>query len=96
MRRNAYHCGDAVFLKPGVLGNTHPDGPGRIISVLPEAQGAVRYRVRFQHENFERNVALDEIDAMMSTASRPGKAENPLPRETGSSWINLNTIKIRK
>ncbi|MGG2479195.1 cold-shock protein, partial [Rhizobium sp. BR5] len=26
-------------------------GPGRVVSALPETQGAVRYRVRFQHEN---------------------------------------------
>ncbi|AAK90262.2 cold-shock protein [Agrobacterium tumefaciens] len=96
MRKNPYRCGDDVFLKSGVLGNTQPDGPGRITSVMPEAQGTVRYRVRFQHENFERSVALDDIDAQMSTASRPGKGESHAPRETGSSWINLNTIKIRK
>lgn len=96
MRKNSYHCGDTVFLKSGALGNAQPDGPGRIVSVMPEAQGTVRYRVRFQHENFERSVALDEIDASMSTASRLGKGESLSPRETGSSWINLNTIKIRK
>ncbi|MFS8123437.1 cold-shock protein [Rhizobium sp. BR 250] len=96
MRKNPYRCGDAVFLKPGVLGGNQPDGPGRIVSVMPEAQGAVRYRVRFQHENFERSIALDEIDVPTSPPTRPGRSESPSPREAGSSWINLNTIKIRK
>jgi hypothetical protein len=69
MRKNSYHCGDTVFLKSGVLGNAQPDGPGRIVSVMPEAQGTVRYRVRFQHENFERSVALD-VDGLAARQRR--------------------------
>jgi hypothetical protein len=96
MRKNPYRCGDAIFLKPGVLGNNQPDGPGRVVSILPEAQGTVRYRVRFQHENFERNVALDEISAPTSAPSPSHNSESPSARETGSSWINPDRIKIRK
>ncbi|CUX50351.1 cold-shock protein [Rhizobium oryzihabitans] len=95
MRKNLYRSGDAIVLKAGVLGANQPSGPGRIIAVLPETQGLVRFRVRFQHENFERNIALDEIDAA-SSSSRARDVENSAPRAPGSSWINTNTIKIRK
>lgn len=95
MRKNLYRSGDAIVLKAGVLGANQPSGPGRIIAVLPETQGLVRFRVRFQHENFERNIALDEIDAA-SSSSRGRDVENSAPRAPGASWINTNTIKIRK
>lgn len=75
MRKNPYRSGDAIFLKAGVLGANQPKGPGRVVTALPETQqGAVRYRVRFQHENFERNIALDEIDVAASS-SRPWKSK---------------------
>lgn len=96
MRKKSYQCGDTVYLKPGVLGNSQPTGPARVISVMPEGQGVVRLRVRFQHENFERSVAVDEIDAPASATSAPRMNEGPAVREAGSSWINLNSIKIRK
>ncbi|MGV1786798.1 MULTISPECIES: cold-shock protein [Agrobacterium] len=96
MRKNPYRSGDAIFLKAGVLGANQPKGPGRVVTALPETQqGAVRYRVRFQHENFERNIALDEIDVVASS-SRPVEIEGSSSRVAGSSWINSNTIKIKK
>ncbi|WP_332304522.1 cold-shock protein [Rhizobium sp. GR12] len=96
MRKNLYRSGDAIFLKPGVLKGDQPKGPGRVVSALPETQGAVRYRVRFQYENFERNIALDEIDVAASSSSRPVEVEGSSSRDAGTSWINSNTIKIRK
>ncbi|MCZ7486989.1 cold-shock protein [Rhizobium rhizogenes] len=95
MRKNLYRSGDAIVLKAGVLGSNQPSGPGRITMVLPETQGLVRFRVRFQNENFERNIASDEIDTA-SSLSRGMDAESLAPRASGSSWINTSTIKVRK
>ncbi|CAN7688087.1 cold-shock protein [Rhizobium sp. LjRoot30] len=96
MRKIRYRSGDTIVLKAGVLGSVHPDGAGRITSVLPETQGlSPQYRVRFQNENFERNIAHDDIDAEASTA-RPQDAENAASLGATSNWINPNAIRIRK
>ena len=96
MRENSYKSGDTVFLKPGVIGNNQPKGPARVMSVMPEGQGVVRLRVRFQQENFDRSIAIDEIDLSASTTPTPRTSENTAVREAGSSWINLSSIKVRK
>jgi len=91
-----YRPGDTITLKHGVLGSAQPSGSGNILSVLPAAQGFVHYRVRFQNENFERSIRQDDIDVVASPSS-------PLPSEvraasdsSKSSWINSNSIRIRK
>lgn len=96
MRKIHYRSGDTIVLKARVLGGVQPEGSGRITSVLPETQGSSpRYRVRFQNENFERNIAQDEIDPDASTA-RMQDVQNAAPRGATSSWINPNTIRTRK
>ena len=95
MRKIRYQSGDTIVLKARVLGGVQPAGSGRISSVLPETQGSSpRYRVRFQNENFDRNIAEDEIDADVSTTRMVEQSAKP--HEMRSSWINSNTIRTKK
>ncbi|MCX8999611.1 cold-shock protein [Rhizobiaceae bacterium BDR2-2] len=95
MPKHRYRSGDTIVLKSRVLGSIQPQGSGRIMSALPEAQGLVRYRVRFEHENFDRSISQDDID---TTASSPRTREpqGASPRDGTSSWINPNAIRTRK
>ena len=95
MLNSRHHAGDIVVLKDGLFKGTQPKGSGRVVSVLPETRGLVQYRVRFQNENFERNVSEDELDAASSTSSEDNSRAEPT-RDPSSSWINSNKIRIRK
>lgn len=89
-----YAVGDTVFLKSGILRTMSPELACRIISVLPEAQGVVQYRVRFGSETFERRVAEADIDRAASPMSKgPGRPTSP---SATSSWVNPNSIRIKK
>ena len=92
MAKVLYQPGDTIILKVRV-----PEGSGRVVSVFPETQGSPpRYRVRFQNENFERNIAQDEIDTDASIA-RMRDVPNTAPvGTTSSSWINSNAIRTKK
>ncbi|MFC5757515.1 MULTISPECIES: cold-shock protein [unclassified Rhizobium] len=94
MAYRRYRPGDTVVLKHGVLGSTQPSGSGHILSVLPAAQGFVHYRVRFHNENFERSIRQDDIDVQASPS--PPKLAQAAPEKPKSSWINANSIRIRK
>ena len=96
MAYRRYRPGDTIVLKNGVLGNTQPSGSGNILSVLPAAQGFVHYRVRFQNENFERSVRQDDIDVLASSSSPLPSEARAAPESSKSSWINSNSIRIRK
>ncbi|GAA3108667.1 hypothetical protein GCM10010520_61530 [Rhizobium viscosum] len=97
-----YRPGDTIMLKHGVLGGAQPSGSGNILMVLPAAQGFVHYRVRFENENFERSIRQDDIDVAASPSSPlPFEVRGPLevraaPESSKSSWINSNSIRIRK
>jgi hypothetical protein len=95
MSDTRYRPGDAIALRPRTLGGLEPQRMGRIVSVLPETRGSICYRVRFQNENFDRSVSQDDIDP---TASTPRDADNKsaVNEKSGSSWINLNSIKTKK
>lgn len=90
-----YRSGDTIVLKSRALGSIEPKGAGRIISLLPETQGSVRYRVRLQNENFDRSIAQDDIDAKASPARKPN-GRNTAFHEAGSSWVDPNAIRTRK
>jgi hypothetical protein len=89
-----YSTGDTVVLKGGLFRKAETALTCRIASVLPEAQGVVQYRVRFGDETFERRVTESDIDRTATTA--PKGQERPASPSATSSWVNLNTIKIRK
>ncbi|MBD9374015.1 cold-shock protein [Rhizobium sp. ARZ01] len=99
MPKYRYQPGDT--LKARVLGSAQPEGSGRIVSELPETHGSVRYRVRFQNENFARSMSQDEIDPAMSP-ERAGDAHIASSSDgepswiNPDSWINPNAIRIRK
>lgn len=95
MSRHRYQSGDTIVLKSRVLGGLQPEGPGRVLSALPEAQGMARYRVQFPQENYERSISQDDID---ETASA-GNARDGLTaaaRGGKANWINPDKIRIRK
>ena len=90
-----YNTGETIVLKARSLGGMQPQGAGRIVAVLPETRGAVCYRVRFANENFDRNIAEDDIDVSASSARDPQR-QGTVSHETGTRWINSNSIKTRK
>jgi len=95
LAHSRYQPGDNIVLRQGVFGSAQM-GAGRIVSVLPAAQGFIHYRVRFQNENYERSIRQDDIDVVASTSSR---CEPEVPANSDgriSSWINSNTIRIKK
>jgi hypothetical protein len=89
-----YSVGDTVVLKNGILRTLSPELTCRIVAVLPEAQGMVQYRVRFGSETFERRVSEADIDRAASPVSR-GTGRPTSPSAT-SSWVNPNSIRIKK
>ncbi|MDQ0456246.1 cold-shock protein [Rhizobium paknamense] len=93
MARIRYSPGDTILLKPNLLRNNRLGGAARVVAVLPENQGAAHYRVRFQNENFDRNVSQEDID---STATPRSGSGSPHPGASGSSWINQNSIRTKK
>ena len=95
MANGHYRPGDSIVLKPGVLGSTQPGGSARIVSVMPAAQGFIHYRVRFANENWERSVRQDDIDVLASSTPR-APIETPVAEPQKSSWINANSMRIRK
>ncbi|MBB3569180.1 cold-shock protein [Rhizobium sp. BK491] len=94
MQNPRYQIGDTIVLKRGTFGNFGPSGAGRIVSRLPEADGATQYRVQFEGENFERRVVQPDIDVEASTS----KARNIgfAAESKSSSWINATMITLRK
>ena len=96
MATRRYQPGDSIVLKPGIFAGGQAFGAGRIISVLPAAQGLVHYRVRFQNENYERSIRQDDIDVLASPSSLPPVETQASAEAATSSWINANAIRIRK
>jgi len=90
-----YHPGDAIALKPRIWGALQPGGRGQVVSVLPETQGSVRYRVRLHGECFDRSISQEDIDNTASSAPMPDEKEAP-SSDTGWRWINSDTIRTRK
>jgi hypothetical protein len=90
-----YQPGDSFTLRPRALGSAGPNGAGNIVAVLPETQGAIRYRVRLEGETYDRNISEDDIDVASSAEPRSedGRTE---PMRLGSSWINSIAIKTKK
>lgn len=95
MPRHWYRSGDVIVLKPRVLGGAQPEGPGQIVSALPETDGLARYRVRFQSENFERSIGQDDIDAIVA-GPRAREAHSIAADNRQSTWIKPNTIRVKK
>jgi hypothetical protein len=96
MVNRRYRPGDTIMLKHGVLGSVQPSGSGNILSVMPAAQGFVHYRVRFQNENFERSIRQDDIDVLASHSPPLPSEARAATESSKSSWINSNSIRIRK
>jgi hypothetical protein len=96
MHEIQYRPGDSIVLKHRSLGSIEPRGSGQIVAVLPETRGAVRYRVRLNNENFDRNIGHDDIDAEASIIHRPDSNTASARDKGGSSWIDLSIIKAKK
>jgi len=96
MANRRYQPGDSIVLKQGIFGSAQPDGAGRVVSVMPAAQGFVHYRVRFQNESYERSVRQDDIDVQASPSRFLPAETQADPEGPKSSWINSNAIRIRK
>lgn len=94
-----YHSGDTICLKTRMRGSIQPQGTGRIVTSLPETQGAIRYRVRLQGENFDRTISEDDIDRTQHHAPATTETDNTEATDqktTGSSWIDLSAVRTRK
>jgi len=90
-----YRSGDMIVLKSRTLGGAQSQGQGHVVALMPETQGAVRYRVRLQGENFDRSISEDDIDTQAS-ATREPDTKSVAPRQSGSSWIDLSSIRTKK
>jgi hypothetical protein len=71
MVAHLYQAGDVIVLKQGGIRIARSNGSCKVLSTLPESQGAKRYRVRFETETFDRSVSEDEID--LTRSPRSGK-----------------------
>lgn len=93
MSKPAYRTDDVVVLKGGMFRKADNDRTCRIKTVLPEAYGAIQYRVQFADENFERRVNQDDIEKpavrVADKVAQPSAA-------SGSRWVNLSAIKIKR
>jgi hypothetical protein len=94
MQNPRYRIGDTITLKRGVMRSTGPSGTCRIVSCLPEADGAAQYRVQFEGENFERRIFQSDIDVEAST-SKALNIGSPAA-SNASSWINAAMITVRR
>ncbi len=94
MANNHYKPGDSIVVRSGIQKSAQPKGSGEIIAVMPETRGVVSYRVRFQFENFERNVTQDEIDFDASIRARD--ESDSATEKQSSAWIKPNAIRVRK
>ncbi len=94
MAEARYRPGDVIVVRSGISKSAQAQGIGEVIAVLPETRGVVSYRVRFQHENFERHVSHEEIDNMPSERERERIQISAESRS--SSWIDSSKIRVRK
>ena len=94
MQGPRYQIGDTIVLKRGIMGNTGPSGMCRIVSCLPEADGAAQYRVQFEGENFERRILQPDIDVEASTSK--ARTIGFEAESKSSSWINSTMITVRR
>ena len=94
MERNRYKPGDMIVVRTGIMKSAQPQGAGEILAVLPETRGVLSYRVRFQAENFERNVSQDEID--IDASAHAGDESANAVEEKSSSWIKPSAIRVKK
>lgn len=93
MSKPIYRADDVVILKGGMFRKSDNDRTCRIKMVLPEAYGAIQYRVQFANENFERRVNQDDIET--SSLSVADEVARPSAVD-GSRWVDLNAIKIKR
>lgn len=93
MSIHRYKAGDTIVLKKGPVRAAIAAGSGKVLATLPESQGALRYRVRIESENFDRSVAEDEID---SGRSAEGRKSAPEKEPMGQSWLTSGGIRTRK
>ncbi|WP_176083091.1 cold-shock protein [Martelella sp. HB161492] len=90
-----YRPGDRVVLKQLQPGSIYPQGSGRVVSLLPEPQVLVRYRIRLDNEVFERTIEQDDIEPP-STASQRKPAAEAASRISSKSWINPDAFRTKK
>ena len=94
MNKHRHNVGDVVVLKSGAFRSGETEGPCRIVSVLPDTNGLTQYRVRFEGENCERRITQEDISH--EAAASVSDKSTPTLTPSGGSWVNLNTIKIKK
>jgi hypothetical protein len=93
MNMQRYNVGDTVVLKSGALRSRQTEIQCRIDSVLPDAYGLAQYRVRLEGEGCDRRITQEDIRHEASSASRE---QASAPALAGGSWVNSNTIKIKR
>ena len=94
MAGTSYKAGDIIALKSRNHGDLASREIARIVAVLPEAQGNIRFRVRLEGENFDRTVSRDEIDALASPGMMPDRGAHESRKSGG--WINHDLVRTRK
>jgi hypothetical protein len=92
--RATYAVGDIVVLKDGPLRTARAGGAFKILSVLPEANGLIQYRVRSEREGFDRRISSGDIEPGLSSTPRaPMTTATATAREP---WFKASAIKVGK
>lgn len=94
MPHHRYRVGDKVVLKSGAFRTGRTDNLCEVEAVLPDAYGLAQYRIRFETEKLERRVTEEDIDHIASPAPTSNVDQTSLA--TGGSWVNTNSIKIKR
>jgi hypothetical protein len=88
-----YNAGDLVIIDKSKYGREEPHGRAEILAQLPMVKNSIFYRVRFDGERFERNIAESAISSLEHAHITPTKAVVSTP---GSSWVNMSRIHTKK
>ncbi len=88
-----YKAGDTVVLKDGPFRMVKSAGSCKILAAMPELQGSLRYRIRFDSENFDRSISEGDIDVDRSPATGSAKS---VPSKGKDPWLKANSVRTVK
>ncbi|MDQ0320903.1 hypothetical protein QO002_003041 [Pararhizobium capsulatum DSM 1112] len=92
-----YKPGDTLVMRSGLTHSSMADRTCTVVGVLPSDYGRFQYRVRFEHENFERRVVEADVDIDETpTTSRGGQPREKTAAPMGKSWLKPLTTKPGK
>ncbi|WP_075292298.1 hypothetical protein [Pararhizobium arenae] len=98
MPQARYSEGDRLVIRSGLTHMSRSNRTCRVLGVLPSDYGRIQYRVRFEHENFERRVVETDVD-IEATGDLPNTA--PASGDIAStadyprSWLKPLSTKPR-